>query len=254
MATNYQTGGWYDNPETGTNMRWWPSGWTTGADPGAGSTSISDYSGGGGSVDSILNTATQSYADLFSSIKPYDEVNPFFFDEKLAQTASEAEYAPYYKEMLTDYTQGVETKKARSTTDLQKTLEELSASKEYYTGKERTLLDRAVRSTNEGYAGRNLFFAGAKDRDIKELQSDYDKNYGEQGYYTQNYANQATAAKQTAERNVEDWDLASSMYNRDLEREKTYAVKSGVLQRKQETRDEYEISRRKYYSQYIPGL
>ena len=32
-----QLGGWYDNPDTGTNMRWWGEGaWTTGSDPTGG--------------------------------------------------------------------------------------------------------------------------------------------------------------------------------------------------------------------------
>ena len=33
MATNYQLGGWYDNPATGKNQRWWNGVWTDGEDP-----------------------------------------------------------------------------------------------------------------------------------------------------------------------------------------------------------------------------
>jgi hypothetical protein len=37
------------------------------------------------------------------------------------------------------------------------------------------------------------------------------------------------------------------MYNRDIEREKKYAIESGVLQRESEVREEYEAGRTKYY-------
>jgi hypothetical protein len=33
MATNYKLGGWYDNPATGKNQRWWNGVWTDGEDP-----------------------------------------------------------------------------------------------------------------------------------------------------------------------------------------------------------------------------
>ena len=92
MATNYQTGGWYDNPATGTNMRWFPSGWTTGADPGGGSAPSSS----GGSTSSSSGTAddyigiAKNYANSIAStqhaIMAYEVNNPFAFDEAIART------------------------------------------------------------------------------------------------------------------------------------------------------------------------
>lgn len=200
---------------------------------------------GGSSVDDILNNAISAITSMVPKpVKPYDEVNPFFFDEELARTASVAEYTPYYQEMLTDYISKVETTKSRSEQDMTRTLEQLEAGKEYYMGTQRRLIDKAVKNVNEGYAGRGLFFSGARPKDIGELQTEYE---AENKNYLTNFQYQKTGAELQKRRTTEDVDLASKLYTRDVEREKKSAIEGGVLQRKSEVRDEYEASRQKYY-------
>ena len=199
-------------------------------------------------MEDILNTAVDSVVGIIDEVpKPYDEVNPFYFDELLAREASTAEYSPYYHELLQDYTSRVEQSKSRSREDLAKTLETLSGGKEYYLGKERELLDKAVRTTAEGYAGQNLFFSGAKEKDIKELKTESQKQTGE---YGRQYEYQTGQARTSTERTVADLQKEQEEKARDLAREEQTAVEGGVAQRKQETLDEYLAGMRKYYQDY----
>jgi hypothetical protein len=213
---------------------------------GAGKQTGGGSSGGGSSsVDDILNNAISSFtAYLPKSVKPYEEVNPFFFDEVLARQAAEAEYAPYYDEMLSDYVTGVERTKSRSDSDFKRTLESLDAGKEYYMGTQRRLLDRAVKNVNEGYSGRGLFFAGAKDKDIGEMKTEYE---AEKSNYMRNYEYQKSGAELAKQRLYEDVDLDQSKFTRDTERERKYAIEGGVLKRRSEAQEEYEAGRQKYY-------
>lgn len=196
------------------------------------------YSSG---ADSILSSAVNSFLPLVQNVKPYA---PFSFDEALAKEASTAEYAPYYKELLTDYTSNVERTKSRSAEDLKSTLEQLSAGKEYYTGVQRRALDTATRNTNEGYAGNGLFFSGVRQRDVKELQTENEAAVGNYlGTYKYNVGQAETGNKRT----IENQDTALAQYKRDTGREETYAIKGGVLQRKNEALQEYNIKKTNYY-------
>ena len=193
---------------------------------------------------------------MFTKLKPYEQVNPFFFDEALAREASTAEYSPYYDELLSDYTSEVQRTSSRSNEDMKTTLEQLAASKDYYVGRERRLLDKATRNTNEGYAGNNLFFSGARERDVKELSTEYMAGVGTEeqpGQYLKEYQQNVTGTKLANTRTQEDLTTKQSNFTRDITREKQYGIEQGVLARKGEVRDEYEQSRKNYYNQYYLG-
>ena len=202
--------------------------------------------GGGGedTVDSILSPFISSIADLFKKVKPYEEANPFAFDEVLAREASTAEYSPYYKEFLSDYVAKAENTKSRSNEDTSKLLDLLSANKDYFTGRQRRLLDQAERNVNEGYAGRGLYLSGARGRDINEMRTENKELVKD---YMTGYEYQKTGAETTRERTLTDVNLAQSQYTRDIGRQEKTAIEAGVLQRKGETLDEYEVARQKYY-------
>lgn len=73
MAQNYQYGGWYDNPATGKNQRWFNGTWTDGAEPGGGGSS----GGGGGSAPAA----------------PKYEFNPAAYDNLLTSMPKATEFA-----------------------------------------------------------------------------------------------------------------------------------------------------------------
>ena len=212
---------------------------------------IGTPAGGGGGADDILQNAINSILKLIPQpLKPYEEANPFFFDEALAKEASIAEYAPYYGELLSDYIADVEMTKGRSQEDLDRTLAQLLGGKEYYMGVERRALDKSLRQTNEGYAGKGLFFSGVRERDRKELETEYGARTGE---YLRGYKYGVSGAKLATTRLGETAEIGQKRYTRDIERAKEEAIAGGVLTRKGETREEYEISRKKYYQTQYPG-
>jgi len=213
-------------------------------------------SSGDSELDSILNSAINPIVSMLQASKDYEKENPFFFDEILARQASTAEYTPYYDELLSDYVADTEKTKSRSKEDLDTVLEQLSASKDYYVGRERRLLDKSLKNTSEGYAGNNLFFSGAREKDIKELKGEYMAGIGTEeqpGYYLQNYARNVGEAKTKYGRTTEDVALGKKRYTRDVGREKEYSIEGGILQREEETRDEYEAGRSKYYEDWYLG-
>jgi len=204
-----------------------------------------DSGGDSGSSNDILQTAIDAILAMFpDELKDYEKENPFFFDEALAKEAATAQYSPYYAELLSDYVADVEKTKSRSAEDLKITLEQLSGGKEYYLGKERRLLDRAFESTDKGFAGRGLFFSGAREKDRKEYTEEYEAGVGE---YERQYEYKVGQAKLGKARTLADVMMLERRYTRDIGREKEEAIAGGVLQRKREVREEYEIGRGKYY-------
>jgi len=203
------------------------------------------------SAEVVANSYAKFVADMQKNPpKKYEEVNPFFFDEMAARNTSEAQYAPYYDRLLSDYIARVERTKSRSQEDLQKTLDYLSASKEHFLGAERRTLDKAERQANEGYAGAGLFFSGARQRDIRELGEESQERIGQ---YETGYQYGTGQAMTGAQRTAEDLATEQAQTERDIGREKKYAIETGVMQRKREERDEYQIGRTTYYDDYLLG-
>ena len=179
--------------------------------------------------------------------RPYSEVNPFKFDEELARAAATQEYSPYYNETLSDYVATTERTKSRSAEDLSRTLSLLQANKDYFVGTERRLLDKSIKNTNEGYAGRGLFFSGARPKDVQELQDVSGEKVND---YMTGYNYNVKSQQLGSERTIADTNTAAAQYKRDLEREKKYAIESGVLTRKGEAQQEYAMGQQNYYDKY----
>jgi hypothetical protein len=207
----------------------------------------------GGDANSYLTNSMQPYLDAISKLKEYDKANPFSFDEKLARDASTAEYAPYYKEMLTDYTSDVEKTKSRSSSDADKVLKQLQAGQEYYSGQARKSIDMSIKNSNEGFAGRGLYLSGARGEEAKRLESTYTDAYGPEGYKTGEYLASVDKTKTTLDRSTADANNLLSRYTRDTGREEKAAIEGGVLDRKGEYITQYETGRKNYYQNQIPG-
>ena len=201
--------------------------------------------GGGGSANDLASSWAKQIADMAPKpVTPYETVNPFSFDETLATQASTAEYAPYYQELLSDYTTQTKTTISRSQEDLQNTLTNLQAGKEYYTGVQRRLLDNTLDQVNKGYAGNGLFFSGAKQKDINQYQTEYGANMGE---YNRQYEYNTQQAQTANTRTQQDVNTNLANYTRDTTREQQYAIQQGVQQRQTEATNQYEAGRTKYY-------
>lgn len=220
------------------NWRWTGVGWQDAGGQSKG--------GGGGGVDDIINNAISSLSGIFpQKVTPFEQVDPFQFDKELAKQAATAEYDPYYQQLLSDYTKGAQTTISRSKEDLTKTLQQLQQGKDYYMGTEGRMLDSALKQTNNGYAGRGLFFSGARQGDINKIQEQYN---AETGNYNQQYTNNVAGANQAAARTQEDVNTAQSQYNRDTGQAEKSAIAQGVLQRQTEAQQQYESARQAYYN------
>ena len=201
-------------------------------------------SSGGNSVDDLLRSYSDAITSSIKTLKPYSEVNPFSFDEALAEQSATAEYDPYYKQLLSDYTQTTQRTLSRSTEDLKTTLQNLSAGKEYYTGEQRRALDSAIKSTNEGYAGRGLFESGAKTDDINKINTEYAATTGE---YNREYLANIKSAQTGQQRTTEDVNTASSQYTRDIGQQEKTAIAGQVQQLKSEALAQYQAGQQTYY-------
>ena len=210
-------------------------------------------SSGGGDSGGYMQSSIQTYVDAISKLKEYDKANPFAFDEALAKEAATKEYSPYYNELLTDYTADVEKTKSRSSFDLGETLKQLQAGLEYYSGAKRREIDQAKKSSNEGYAGRGLYMAGARGTEEKRLENQYTTTYGPEGYQTGQYLASQEKAKLGSSRDIADATTLASRYARDTNRDMKTAIEGGVLTRKGEYISKYETGRKNYYDNQIPG-
>jgi hypothetical protein len=117
-------------------------------------------------------------------------------------------------------------------------------------GTQRRVLDKALRSTDEGYAGRGLFFSGAREKDVKEIKSVYGEQTGE---YMRQYGYNTDSAQLGLNRDLQDVNTGQAQYTRDNERLQKAAIEGGVLTRRGEAMDEYNIARDKYYENAIFG-
>ncbi len=174
----------------------------------------------------------------------YDKVNPFFFDEQAAREVAEAEYSPYYQEILADYLTDVGKVRERAGEDKASVVSELEAQKDYYLETKGTNLDRLIRGIKEGYEGKGLYFSGENIRTQREAREDTEKELND---YLRQYQYKTTGVETDYQRQLEDLALGEERKKRDVERERQAAIEGGVLQQRGEALEEYEYGRQKYY-------
>ena len=186
-------------------------------------------------AQAIIDTQQEQIDKEVSYIEDYLAENPFSFDELLARQSATAEYEPYYTELLNDYIEDIDVKRATVEDDkrLSEYLSERSAEK---TSRE---YEQAIASAEEGFAGSGMFFSGIKDRtggllgiektgELADISTKQD--------YTQRGFNRQLGSLQTSE----------DRQRRDIGREKDTAIAGGIEQRRGE-------NLRAYWSPIIQG-
>lgn len=174
-------------------------------------------------AQSIIDTQQEQIDKEVSYIEDYLAENPFSFDELLAKQSATAEYEPYYTELLNDYLEDIDVKRATVEDDkrLSEYLSERSAEK---TSRD---YEQAIASAEEGFAGSGMFFSGIKDRtggllgiektgELADIATKQD--------YTQRGYNRQLGSLETEEERK----------RRDIEREKNTAITGGIEQRRGE--------------------
>lgn len=180
-------------------------------------------------VEQMLGEITKKTAkEEKKYIESYLKKNPFAFDENLARESSTAQYDPYYSEILNDYLSDIETK--RSTVQDQKKLAQEMY--RYDVGAKSRDYANAVAKTEEGFAGSGLYFSGAKERALGQQEVE-NKDMTEQDKLQYDYGQTQYGRQETA------LDTDAQRKGRDVERDKTAAIESGILQRQGEAQKAY---------------
>lgn len=206
--------------------------------------------GGGGPasaeqiVNDILKAQEESIKRETEFLDKYVADNPFVFDEELARRSSEAEYKPYYSELLEDYLQDVEGKRAtiEDETKLLKDLHRIDV------GTSTRAYTRAVSQAEEGFAGQGMFFSGIKKRAIG--QREVEQKSGEE-----RREERFGFGERELGRRGEQLDIGEERQRRDIfgeGRAFETATEGGILQRRGEAIKGYNIPLQQAYSRQFP--
>lgn len=206
-------------------------------------------SGGGGlSAEQIVNDIFKAQEESIKRetefLEKYVADNPFIFDEELARRSAEAQYEPYYSELLEDYLQDIEMKRS-TVQDEAKVLKELH---QLDVGSTTRAYERAVARAEEGFAGKGMFYSGIKKRALGEQEVEYgmDRKKMEEQYGLQERGYQ---------RQGEQLNIQEERQRRDIFGEgRAYetAVEGGILQRRGEAIKGYNIPLQQSYMRQFP--
>ena len=196
-------------------------------------------------ADQLIKTAVDSYTNLANKyqekIKQFDQTNPFNWDKILEEESAKVSQRldPYYTQTLSDFLQGVTTKRTRSVEDERNLLTELASDTEAYTGSAKIALDSALEKSREGFADAGLYGSGQQLRETGQIQEESGRNLAN---YLRKAETRESQVKLGTQRTTEDLALQERMKRRELTTEQSYQTTSQALSeslRRQQQR-EYE--------------
>lgn len=191
-------------------------------------------------IQNTIDSYTKPFLDAQARAKAFDEKNPFAFDEVLARQSATERLDPYYKAQIQDYTIGVERSKGRTIEDTKTLINDLNTSTERQKTKNEISLDRAIRSSENGYAAGNTFFSGERLRASGENTAD--TAFNNQGLDI-NRNNAALSAETNQNRTLEDLASGQQIFNRNLKAAEETALTSDVNQQKKDALQARELQR-----------
>lgn len=191
------------------------------------------------SIAQVIQDSTQrAYDEYFSKIKDFEAKNPFAFDEALATKVSTERINPYYDQKLGDFLQGIDTNRKRSTEDQQTVLNQIQQDTTAYEGKNKFMLDRALRQSQEGQADAGLFDSGVAKANSGEIQVDNNQNLSD---YLRGQNNRIQSTNTTATRTAEDLALNQKIGTRDIGAQKQADVLTDVQKQQQDQTKKYYL-------------
>lgn len=194
-------------------------------------------------INNILDSTTKPFLDAQSRAKEFDEKNPFSFDEALARSSAEERLDPYYKAELGTYIQGVETARGRTAQDEEKIRNELGVSIERTQTDTERFLDRAVRASEEGFAGDNIFSSGERLAGTGQQRVDTQFKLDD---FVQGANSQIQDSTLRQTRRIQDLNSGARDFQRRLTAEKETSILSDVNQQKSDRLRKRELDRQSY--------
>src|SRR3990167_3813598 len=209
-------------------------------------------------AEELIKTQQKQIDEETKWVNQYLKDNPLAFDEALARKSSQAEYQPFYSELLQDYLKDVNLKKA-TVQDEQKLLRNL---RQLDVGARSRSYQYAVENAQKGWEGKGLFSSGMRARDV-----------GKEGIEYKTGMEGATARYETGEaglgREVTGLEEAEYQKRRDIfggeeplggiaelgPRQGQYqtALEGGILQRKTEAEKQYYTPLSMAYQRRFPS-
>lgn len=204
--------------------------------------------GGGQSAEDFVKEMLKAQEDAIKRetefLDKYVADNPFIFDEELARRSAEAQYEPYYSELLEDYLQDVSRKK-ETVEDETRLLTELYKLDK---GERSRAYSRAIARAEEGFAGKGMFYSGIKKRALGEAEVEY-------GMTEKEAQERQEFGLREQGRKVKELDIGAERRERDIfgeGRAFDTAVEGGILQRRGEAIKGYNIPLEQAYSRQFP--
>ena len=213
----------------------------------------------------VAGLQQQSIQTITSKMPKIDPYKPFAFDEAWAKEASTAEYTPYYQESLTNYVTDQETRLKREQQATTRGLgyitgqeQRIGGAEDIYKKQQALDYENAIKSAQEGFAGRGLTFSGIREKGEGDITQKYQlglESYGlgkagqmaSLGYQREGLQ---TGLAQTGE----DVQRAIERQKLETQRAQTSAIYGGVATRKGEAMDEYKMGMLNYYAPLMGTL
>lgn len=220
-----------------------------GADSGKVDSLLGSFSGGTGNASSnpaedfikALSDQYQKQIDTITSkSKEFDAANPFSFDKILAQQSAEERYNPYYNAQLSDFLKGIQTQS--STLQGQQNL--LTELNRVNAGQDAQKLQNAIDQTQNNYSDAGLFFSGARQRAVGNLNV---------GGNLQNTAREATYNQNLLQNQNAQTNLAnqSATGQRNIGAERTTAIQTDIANQQAEEQARHATERAQYLFPYL---
>lgn len=215
-----QYGGWYDNPATGRNQRWFNGVWTDGDEPGksSGGSSSGGKSGGnqpGFTLPQFSFNYDQAEADALAKLTPYYEqkLKEHNGDVASAKKAIEDEYASGQRYNAFDQENQLGTQAIADTATNQQTQDNLNKRGVLFAEKQSQ--DQSAAPVSD-FAQKNYLTPQATDQDLRRQA------------IVRAIARKNEAADIQHTRNVDQTNYNDTTYQRDLGQQKEQDVNQNV--------------------------
>jgi len=205
-------------------------------------------SGGGGETETdkylrgIVDGYQKQLQQYNSKFNEYTAKNPFVFDTVLQQETAKVKQRldPYYNQVLGDYLQGAEVKKARSLQDERTLVSKLNQDTATYNQDQKEILKNNLDSIDQQTGGESGFAKRAEGNTTADTQTSLARYNTDQA----NTINQTQIAGQR-ERGY-DIPLAEQTQKRDVTEEQAYQTQAQALTQTQQQQNQYQFARQEY--------
>lgn len=197
----------------------------------------------------LINTAVDAYTKQVDDYKTkygeFEANNPFVFDKVLEEEKIKVKQRldPYYEQTLSDFLQGVNTKRRRSLEDERTLLTELNQDTDRVVGNQRMQLDDALQKSKQGFADAGIYDSGKRIREEGRLEASTNENMAT-AFQAQQRGTQRIETG--AQRTAQDLTLQESTKRRDLTQEQSFQTESQALPEVERLRTQREFERGQY--------